>query len=260
MPRPRRDCQVCAREFQPRSEARHQPDTICPSCRKNREVAAEQNESLAATGRDATFRPFQTPVPSAETHSLASPMRQVVFDLETFSLTRDWGVTMVAVLLVHGGANGAEWYVLRADEQQAWREGRRSDDRELVTQILQVLQGCHIAYAHNGANFDIRWLRTAALKYRLKFPPLKLVDPAKVAWAKYGLGRNSLSALANYLELDEEKMPVSQEVWRRALMDDSRPDFNILVERCKSDVRLLNEIASRVTGDVGLIDQRGSAW
>lgn len=251
MPYAPRTCQVCCQSFSPphRSTMYSIGDNhlhICPSCRRLAK-AAEAHEPA----------PSETPV----LHSGAAPMRQVVFDLETWGLDRGWGVTMVASFLIHGGPEGAKHTTLTLRQYKAWKDGRRSDDREMVEDIFRILSPCHIAYAHNGDRFDMRWLRTVALKYGLAMPRLKLIDPCAIAWKKYVLGRNSLEVVADFLELDQKgkaKMHVSPETWRRALMDDSDADWKILAERCESDVDLLNEVASRVTGDVGLVDYQGS--
>jgi uncharacterized protein YprB with RNaseH-like and TPR domain len=144
---------------------------------------------------------------------------------------------------------------------QPWQEGRRSEDREMAAAIFDILKPCHIAYAHNGDRFDIKWLRTVALKYQLEMPRLKLVDPCSIAWKKYLLGRNSLEAVADFLGLEQkglEKMHISPDVWRRALMDNDDSAWNDLILRCQSDVDLLNEVAARVSGDVGMVDFSGS--
>lgn len=188
-------------------------------------------------------------------------MKQVVFDLETWGLDRGWGVTMVASFLVHGGESGPTKKTLLLRDYRTWKNGVRSDDRELVADIFDILRPCHIAYAHNGERFDIRWLRTVALKYELDMPKLKLVDPCMIAWKRYLLGRNSLEAVADFLNLEEkgkQKLHISPDVWRHALMDDDEASWALLKERCESDVDLLNEVASRVTGDVGLVDFQGS--
>ena len=164
---------------------------------------------------------------------------------------------MVASMLVHGVGPEPQFFTFDLTQSTTW-PNKRSNDRELVEKVVSVLAQCDIAYAHNGERFDIRWLRTACLKYGFELPHRKLIDPCQVAWKKYRLGSNSLSAVANFLELDEEKMPVSQEVWRRALLDNSAADWKTLRERCESDVRLLNAVAARVSKDVGMVNYDGS--
>lgn len=259
MPRPKRECAIDGKKFQPRAEARFHlhPEPVskdcpwcqlCPECRGLKEIAATAPAARAQL--DFT-------VPPEERLDMTAPMRQCVFDLETWGLDRGWGVTLVGSMLVHGGPEGPEWFNFDAREQSTWPD-RRSQDKELVEKVIGVLQTCDIAYAHNGEFFDIRWLRTVALKYNLRFPTIKLVDPARIAWNKYRLGRNSLEAVADFLELPYSKMHIPNEVWRRALLDNSQPDFETLRERCKSDVQLLNAVASHVVKDVGLIDTKGS--
>ncbi|MGH8656868.1 MAG: ribonuclease H-like domain-containing protein [Gammaproteobacteria bacterium] len=198
----------------------------------------------------------------ATPHSVAAPMRQVVFDLETWGLDRGWGVTMVASFLIHGYAAGTKKVTLTLRDYTAWGQGTRSNDRDMVAAVFDELRPCHIGYAHNGERFDIRWLRTVALKYGLEMPRLKLVDPCMIAWKKYLLGRNSLEAVADFLELSEnkgkEKLHISPDVWRHALMDNDDAAWALLVDRCESDVDLLNEVAARVTGDIGMVDYSGS--
>jgi hypothetical protein len=253
MPRRKKSC-VCGAEFQPRSEARYFPHERCPGCRKLVQAAIEEAADLA--GAD----PFAQPVPPPDVHHLAAPMRQVVFDLESYTLSPDWGVLLVASFLIHGGAEGPVTKTIDIRDSGGGWPDVRSNDKPFVEQILQVLQGAHIVYAHNGNRFDIPWLRTSAMRYGFRFPSVKLVDPAAIAWKKYRLGRNSLDALAQFLGLEEQKMHVGPEVWKRAVFDNSAADWQILRERCESDVRVLNAIAAKVTNDVGLVDYSGSAY
>ena len=252
-----RTCQICHRTFTPpqRSTSLSLGDNhlrLCAACRR---VAMDASE-----GHD--------PAPDMPTdHRNAStvagaPMRQVVFDLETWGLDRGWGVTMIASFLIHGGTHGPERVTLRQRDSAAGKAGRRSDDREISEKIIGILKECHIGYAHNGDRFDVKWIRTVALKYGLEMPRLKLVDPCSIAWKKYLIGRNSLEAVADFLGISEEKegqkVHLSPDVWRGALMDDDDECWNNLVVRCESDVEILNRISAKVTRDVGMVDYSGS--
>lgn len=166
---------------------------------------------------------------------------------------------MVGSFLIFNGRK-VETKTLTLRDYKPWEEGRRTDDSELVRDIFSILEQCHIGYAHNGEFFDIRWLRTVALKYGLKMPKIRLVDPAQVARQKYRLGRNSLEAIADFLELPYQKYHLSPEVWRKALLDANQEAWTELKVRCESDVLLLNAVAGAVTGDVGMIDFKGSGW
>lgn len=245
MPYAFRDCEVCTQTFRPRFR-----ESRCPTCRRIGEADP--------VGNYKDYIAFSTDLPQAETHILAPPLKQAVFDLETFSLDRGWGVLMVGCILVHGEGE-PKWYEYDLTQSTKWPD-TRSDDSELAASIIKVLSDCHVAYAHNGANYDIKWLNTLALKYSL--PPLniKLIDPVLVARKKYRIGNNSLASMAAFLQIPEEKMPLPPDVWRYALMDNDKACWDLLRARCKSDVRLLNHVASRVTKDVGMVTYDGSAW
>lgn len=249
MPKP---CRVCQKSFTPPRNP-----TVLSTGDNHTELCAECRRAV----KDATLHldsPSEGPVPHNGT---GAPMRQIVFDLETWGLDRGWGVTLVASFLVHGGPEGPKRITLKHRDSAAWKAGKRSDDQEIAEDVFRIINGNGsgaIAYAHNGDRFDIPWLRTVALKYGLQMPRIKLVDPCAIAWKRYRIGRNSLEAVADFLQLEQSKFHISPEVWRGALMDDADECWDLLVKRCVSDVDLLNEVASRVTGDIGMIDYQGS--
>jgi uncharacterized protein YprB with RNaseH-like and TPR domain len=180
-----------------------------------------------------------------------------VFDLETWGLDRGWGVTLVGSFLIFKGG-AVERITLTQRDTEAWKRGERSNDKELAERIFDVLERAHVGYAHNGEFFDVRWLRTVALKYDLNMPRIRLIDPAQIAWRKYRLGKNSLEAIADFLGLKQSKLHISPDIWRHALLDDRDEAWQLLVDRCESDVELLNAVAGAVTRDMGMIDYSGS--
>lgn len=250
MPYSKRACVACHKDFTPP----HRPTflstgdnhlTHCAECRRLVKAQAAGEKPLELPAR----------------HDSIAPMRQVVFDLETWGLDRGWGVTLVGSFLVHGGDKGPVKKTLTLREYPNWQSGIRSDDKALVEDIFKILSECQIGYAHNGEYFDTRWLRSVALKYHLNMPRLKLVDPAAIARQKYLLGRNSLEAVADFLGLERDglqKMHISPDVWRHALLDNDDGAWDLLSQRCESDVELLNAVAGAVTNDVGMIDYTGS--
>lgn len=229
-----RDCGLCGNEFKAKGD-----DRTCGACRQ-----------LPRVARGADDQPLKR---------LSNPIKTAVFDLETFSLDRGWGVLLLGEVVVHGDGPEPVWHEFDLTKSKGWPE-KRSDDREVAEGLINVLRDCTIAYAHNGKWFDIPWLNTIALKYGLPTLNIKLVDPVQVARRKYRIGSNSLSAVADFLGLEESKMQLSPDVWRFALMDNDKEAWAQLRERCRSDVRLLNEVAARIMRDVGIIDYSGSAY
>ncbi len=229
-----KDCEVCVKSFQSKDGEKR-----CPECRRLAQVNKLE--------------------PVVQDHYLASPLRQAVFDLETFALDRGWGVVLMAVILVHGDGPEPKWYEFDLTQTSKWPQ-IRSDDRELYEKVYDVLKDCHVLYAHNGAWFDIPYLNSVALKYNLPRLKAKLIDPVQIARRKYRIGSNSLSNVADFLGLPESKLHIGPDVWKNALLDNDPGCWATLRERCKSDVRLLNMVSGRVTSDIGMIDYGGSAY
>src|ERR1044071_2378943 len=202
MPYAERCCKGCGKTFTPSGKDARLHD-FCPNpCR----LAVKAALYRAPLGTDAPAR-HKGP---------GSPIKQIVFDLETSGLDRAWGTTLVGCFLIHGLPGGPIMKTFRADTYAPWKRGERSNDSAMVKDIQAMLKkygAGAIAYAHNGERFDMRWLRTVSLKYRLDAWKIKLVDPCSVAWKKYLVGRNSLDALADFLKLKHQKMHLSPDTW-----------------------------------------------
>lgn len=249
MPSGNRICTICDRSFKTSEPDKFYHDT----CKAKYPDGKEPNRYY----NDGPF-PDPTPLPSVNDIIIPEmpPMKQAVFDIETFALDRAWGVVMAGCVLVHG--DGApKFYEFDLTQYDSWPNSR-SDDSRLVADLMHVLEGCSILYAHNGNKFDIPYLNAAALKFGM--PPLvrKLVDPVQIARNKLRIGNNSLAAIGKFLNIDEEKFNISFEVWKKALLDNDTDSWSLLRTRCRSDVVILNEVSRRIAPFVGMIDFRGS--
>lgn len=242
-----RHCEVCTASFV--VPEKDESTKRCSSCRRLASRPRPENQFAGYEGGPE--------LPKAEHHYLAPPLKQAVFDLETWSLDRGWGVVMVGSILVFGGGP-PQMHTFDLRSSSTW-PNKRSEDGELGAKILNVLSDVDILVGHNARWFDIPYLNSVALKYNLPRLTKKLIDPVQIARKTYRIGRNSLGALADFLGLEEGKMPVSVDTWRKALLDNDDASWQTLRERCESDVRVLANVAGRVTQDAGMIDQSGSA-
>lgn len=246
-------CPVCLGRFT-QKEPLQTTHKACKG-RVNRGVAKSFAE-VPTPYKDAGYTPGgplpkYRPVPPG----IFAPLKVAVMDLETFGLDRGWGVLLVGVIDMFGDGEAKE-YRYRLDQFETYKHDR-SDDSEIGAAVMAVLEEAHVIYAHNGKWFDLPWLNSIAMRYEL--PPLdkKLRDPVQILRAKMRIGSNSLEAAAQFLGLDREKLHVPREVWRQAAFNGSKEDFDILEERCASDVHLLAEVASRVEAWGGQIEYSG---
>lgn len=164
------------------------------------------------------------------------------FDLETTSLDADFGVLLCAVIKPHHGKP----VVLRADKlNPRWDKGR-SNDKAVVQAAAEELARHDIWIAHNGARFDVPFLRTRLARWGL--PPLqdaKLIDPVQIARNKLKFGYNSLDRITDFAGCNS-KTKVSGDSWLRAALDGDRKAMNYIVDHCIKDVLMLEEIVDLI--------------
>ena len=178
------------------------------------------------------------------------PQLACTFDLETWGLDPVYGRLLVAVI--------KPW---QQDTMVFQQKVASSDDSAITKAVVEELNKYAILIAHNGMYFDVRFLNGRALQYGLPVinPNHKLIDPCQIARKHLNLPRNSLDAIAKHMQLDEQKMHIGPEVWVHAALDHDKEAMATLVERCESDVRVLEAIAARALPLTRSINAFGSA-
>lgn len=185
-----------------------------------------------------------------------SPFRSAIYDLETTDLNGQIGRILCGVILMF---DPEELYVFRADQYEAWKVGRRSDDREVCGDILAVLECADIHLAHNGRFFDRKFLSTRAIAHEFRpVQPQKLFDPCQKAREQFRLASNSLESVADHLNIPIKKTPFESNVWARAMLDGNQTDMDYIVDHCVRDVFVLTHISRRIAPWVKNLDMIGS--
>ena len=172
------------------------------------------------------------------------------FDLECYGLDPIYGRLLCGVIKPWG------------QEPQIYRIRKASNnDSKLTATLVEELSKYSILFAHNGLWFDRAMLNGRAMAYDLPIldPKHKIVDPYQIARKHLNTRRNSLDALSNLLRLDEQKMHVDAEVWCKVAFDHDEEAFATIIERCISDVRVLEDLANRILPFIGNINPYGSA-
>lgn len=185
-------------------------------------------------------------------------MKIGIFDLEMSSLNADGGIILCCSIKQHEKKGVT---CIRADSFDAW-EKNRTNEKELIQAISDELDKYDILVAHNGERFDKKFFNAKCLQYRLK-PILrfkKLIDPVQLSWRHLRLGRNTLAALIDYLEIPVRKTPLELHRWLEASLEGSKKAMDIICDHCNHDVITLDEVYIRLKGLVDRIDNRGSAW
>lgn len=119
---------------------------------------------------------------------------------------------------------------------------KNQNDKFLIEQFIEVLNEADLIVAHNGDNFDLKWLKTRALFYRLPMlPNYKQFDTLKVAKAKLYLNSNRLDYISKFLGF-EGKIQTTPDLWNKVVILNDRKALEPMLEYCDEDVRQLEKV------------------
>jgi uncharacterized protein YprB with RNaseH-like and TPR domain len=185
-------------------------------------------------------------------------MKIGIFDLEMSSLNADGGIILCCSVKEYGKKGVT---CVRADSFKSWKDNR-TNEKDLIQAISNELDKYDILVAHNGERFDKKFFNAKCLQYHLK-PILrfkKLIDPVQLSWRHLRLGRNTLAALIDYLEIPVKKTPLELHRWLEASLEGSKKSMDIICTHCDYDVITLEQVYDRLRFLIDKIDNRGSAY
>jgi len=119
-------------------------------------------------------------------------------------------------------------------------------DKFLIEQFVEVLNEADLIVAHNGDNFDIKWLRTRALYHGIQMlPNYKQFDTLKLAKSKLYLNSNRLDYISKFLGF-EGKIQTTPDLWNKVVMLNDRNSLNDMLDYCDEDVRQLEKVYDKL--------------
>lgn len=115
------------------------------------------------------------------------------------------------------------------------------DDYHVLETFHKVLGEADILVAHNGDNFDFKYLKTRMLVHKLPtLPPIPSIDTYKVAKQVLLLNSNKLDYIGKLLGLGGKKSTPSG-LWLRVLRGEAAA-IKVMVAYNKRDVTLLRDV------------------
>jgi len=119
---------------------------------------------------------------------------------------------------------------------------KNQDDKFLIQQFVEVLNEADLIVAHNGDNFDLKWLKTRALYHRIPMlPNYKQFDTLKLAKSKLRLNSNRLDYISKFLGF-EGKIYTTPDLWDKVVIKNDRKALLDMLEYCDEDVRQLEKV------------------
>jgi transcription elongation factor Elf1 len=114
-------------------------------------------------------------------------------------------------------------------------------DKEMIRKFLEVAEMADELVAHNGDQFDIKYLNTRALYHNLPVgKTLKTVDTLKIARRYFRLNSNRLDYICKYL-FNEGKIHTNMSMWAAICLQGCNKAMKQMIKYCKKDVVLLQK-------------------
>lgn len=173
-------------------------------------------------------------------------------DIETTGLAADFGFILGACIKPSGSKKILEF---RIDSYPDYRKDL-CDDHRLVMDIKEAMSQFDVLIHFNGNDFDMPFIDTRLAIWGEKRSPLVHdIDLLPIVRKKLRLHSRRLDAVATALQVKHEKTKLDPMVWQRA-SHGSTKDLDYIMEHCRMDVVVLEEVFVKLKGFVDAIFRR----
>jgi DNA polymerase elongation subunit (family B) len=136
---------------------------------------------------------------------------------------------------------------------------KKQNDKKMLTEFVKIANEAQEMVGHNGDKFDLSWIRTRCLYYRLPmFPQYVTIDTLKVARSKFRFNSNRLDYIGKFLGLGK-KLHTGFDLWKDIVLKNSEPAMGKMVKYCKQDVILLEKIYEAMKNHIPVKSHFGRA-
>jgi predicted PolB exonuclease-like 3'-5' exonuclease len=137
-------------------------------------------------------------------------------------------------------------YKWEGGEVQTLTWNKNQDDRGLLKKFVKVLKKAKEIVAHNGDNFDVKWIKARCLKFGIDVPPSFItIDTLKLSRKHFRLNSHRLDYIGHYLGLNGKEETGGFDLWRDIILDKCPKAMAKMVKYCERDVQLLEQIYNR---------------
>jgi len=162
-----------------------------------------------------------------------SSKKLVFFDIESNGLNGDYNSSLVVSFKPYG------------EKPYSLTVKQIGNDQKLVREAKEELSKYHCWVSYYGKGFDVKFLNTRLLKWGHR--PLDKrhhIDLYFVLKAHTKMSSKSMARFASMLNLEEQKMSVSPNVWSEFAY---KPEhMETMISRCESDVCVLEDLYKNV--------------
>ena len=187
-------------------------------------------------------------------------MRILAFDIEASNLSADFGIILCVGFKEVGGAPPEVYNILDYTKDGDLIKAEKRLLRDVSIRLLDS----DVWLTHYGTWYDIPFINSRLLYHKLPILPPNYahLDTWKISRNRLKLRNNRLITISEFLGTADEKNAIKPEQWLRSL-GGHRPSMTYIVDHCRRDVLVLEEVYQRLKPLVldhpnrGLIDGRG---
>lgn len=118
--------------------------------------------------------------------------------------------------------------------------------QEMLQTIIDLIGEADAVVSKNGIKFDIPWIKTEILKYKLEpLPQLTHIDLQKIAKANFRFLSNKLDYIVQYLDIGKKVEHEGFGLWEKVMAGDELARRR-MVRYCKGDVRITDRLYGRM--------------
>ncbi len=119
---------------------------------------------------------------------------------------------------------------------------KNMDDKQMLTEFVEILNSADELVGHNGDRFDIRVVRTRCLFHRIPvIPTYQTLDTLKKARSGFKFPNNKLDTILKYLGIGEKLPHSGWSMWKK-VMENSPDALTEMGNYCDIDVLRLEDL------------------
>jgi DNA polymerase III epsilon subunit-like protein len=120
------------------------------------------------------------------------------------------------------------------------------NDKKMLDSFIKVMNMADEVVAHNGDSFDIKWVRTRCIKHGIPMIPNPTsIDTFLLAKKGFKFNSNSLDYIGQFLSVGKKK-DTTYSLWKNILLSNDKRSLKTMVDYCKQDVVLLENIWNKL--------------
>lgn len=122
-------------------------------------------------------------------------------------------------------------------------------DKFLIENFIEVMNEADMLVAHNGDRFDLKWIKTRALKHGITnmLIDYKTLDTLKLAKKKFNFNSNRLDYISKFLGF-KGKIKTDINLWTDIVFKKDEQALRDMVTYCEEDVRQLENVYCKLVG------------